>query len=336
MNILLTGGAGYIGSHTATVLLKKDYCVVIIDNFSNSSRKVIKALQEITGKSISCIEGDILDTHLVEATLKKYQIDAVIHFAGLKAVEESQNNPLIYYRNNVVGTLSLLQAMKNTNLKFLVFSSSATVYGKPQYLPYDESHPLKPVNTYGNTKLHIEKMLQDLSTSDCEWRIIALRYFNPVGAHPSGLIGESPKGVPNNLMPYIAQVATGRLEKLNVYGADYLTPDGTGIRDYIHVMDLAQGHAASLQYLNKFKGFEVFNLGTGVGVSVLELITEFQKVSGVNINHKIVERRLGDLPEFYAEVSKSRFLLKWNAEHSIADMCLSAWQWQLNCEKINS
>jgi UDP-glucose 4-epimerase len=327
MNILLTGGAGYIGSHTATALSAAGHRVIVFDNFSNSSKVVIELLEQITGKTIPCVMGDILDTQLVESALTKYQIDIVMHFAGLKAVGESQKNPLDYYRNNVCGTLSLLQAMKNVHLKSMVFSSSATVYGSPHYLPYDENHPLNPINTYGNTKLHIEKILQDLSASDKEWKIVTLRYFNPVGAHPSGLIGESPNGLPNNLMPYIAQVALGRIEQLRVFGADYPTRDGTGIRDYIHVMDLADGHVAGLDYLSRLSDYEVFNLGTGKGTSVLELIAEFERVNNVKICYKILGRRPGDLSEFYAGVSKANSLLDWKVKRTLSEMCNSTWRY---------
>lgn len=329
MNILLTGGAGYIGSHTATSLLMFGHNVVVFDNFSNSSHAVIEAIKKITGQNIPYVVGDILNEQLVSETLKKNQIEVVIHFAGLKAVGDSQKNPIEYYQNNVCGTISLLNAMKNLNLKSLVFSSSATVYGAPQYLPYDENHPLNPINPYGNTKLHIEKILQDLARSDDGWNIVSLRYFNPVGSHPSAMIGENPNGVPNNLMPYIAQVVTGRLDKLRIFGADYSTRDGTGIRDYIHVMDLAEGHVAALNHLKSFTGFQVFNIGTGKGVSVLELITEFQNVTGLKVNFEIVGRRGGDLPEFYAEVSKANLVLNWKAKLSLADMCLSTLQYSL-------
>lgn len=328
MNILLTGGAGYIGSHTALALLDVGHKIVLLDNFCNSDKDVIAQLEKISLTKIPCIEGDVCDTELVKSVIDRHQIDSVIHFAGLKAVGKSKSEPLAYYLNNVAGTLSLLQAMKACNVKSLVFSSSATVYGEPQYLPYDEIHPLNPINPYGRSKLQIEQILSDLAHSDPGWKIIALRYFNPVGAHDSGLIGENPNDIPNNLVPYIAQVAEGRLEWLNIYGGDYDTPDGTGVRDYVHVMDLAEGHIAALNYLSKHAGYETFNLGTGHGVSVLDLLVKFQEASGVSINYKIVGRREGDLSVCFANPSKAGRLLKWSAKRTVDDMCRSAWNWQ--------
>lgn len=326
MNVLLTGGAGYIGSHTAAALAAAGHSITILDNFSNSNKSVVGALEKLTVQAINWIEGDILDTRLVESALGNYKIDAVIHFAGLKAVGESEKNPLKYYQNNVCGTLSLLEAMKNINLKQLVFSSSATVYGIPQYLPYDESHPLIPINPYGRTKFQIEQILQDIASSDKDWRIIALRYFNPVGAHESGWIGENPKGIPNNLMPYLVKVARGDLPELKIFGNDYPTKDGTGIRDYIHVMDLADGHVASLGYLDKFKGFDTFNLGTGIGISVLEMVLAFEKMLGRKIKYQYAARRQGDLPYYYANPARANKILNWNSKRTLYDIVKSSWE----------
>lgn len=330
MNVLLTGGAGYIGSHTAAALVTAGYSITILDNFSNSNKSVVGALEKLTVQPINWIEGDILDTRLVESAIGNYKIDAVIHFAGLKAVGESEKNPLKYYQNNVCGTLSLLEAMKNINLKQLVFSSSATVYGIPQYLPYDESHPLIPINPYGRTKFQIEQILQDITSSDKDWRIIALRYFNPVGAHESGWIGENPKGIPNNLMPYLVKVARGDLPELKIFGNDYPTKDGTGIRDYIHVMDLAEGHVASLEYLDKFKGFDVFNLGTGMGISVLEMVLAFEKMLGMKIKYRYVARRQGDLATYYANPARANKILNWNSKRTLYDIVKSSWEFNKN------
>ena len=289
-------------------------------------------LRNLSGVEIPCIQGDVCDTHLLKAIFSKYDITAAMHFAGLKAVGESNLDPLLYYYNNVAGAISLLQVMQNCNVRSLVFSSSATIYGSPQYLPYDEHHLLAPINPYGRTKLMVEQMLQDLAASDSSWRIAALRYFNPVGAHESGLIGEAPSGIPNNLMPYLCQVAQGKMDVLKIFGADYPTPDGTGVRDYIHVMDLAEGHVAAFEYLAKYAGFEVFNLGTGRGVSVIELLNEFQAASGVKIKHEIVGRREGDLAEYYADATKAKTTFNWKATRSVAEMCSSAWRWQSNYE----
>lgn len=326
MNVFLTGGAGYIGSHTAAVLAAAGHSITILDNFSNSNKSVVRALQKLIVQPINWIEGDILDTRLVESALGNYKIDAVIHFAGLKAVGESEKNPLKYYQNNVCGTLSLLEAMKNINLKQLVFSSSATVYGIPQYLPYDESHPLIPINPYGRTKFQIEQVLQDIASSDKDWRIIALRYFNPVGAHESGSIGENPKGIPNNLMPYLVKVARGDLPALKIFGNDYPTKDGTGIRDYIHVMDLAEGHVASLEYLYKFKGFDTFNLGTGIGISVLEMVLAFEKMLGMKIKYQYAARRQGDLASYYANPTRANKILNWNSKRTLYEIVKSSWE----------
>jgi UDP-glucose 4-epimerase len=325
MNILLTGGAGYIGSHAAVVLTEAGHQVVILDNFCNSHRSVLERLDKILGKAVPCVEGDIRDTILVKKVLKDYQIDAVMHFAGLKAVGESVQNPIDYFDNNVGGTISLLQAMRATNIKTLVFSSSATVYGAPQYLPLDENHPTQATNPYGRSKLHIEEMLADVVASDASWHIACLRYFNPVGAHESGLIGEDPNGIPNNLMPYIAQVASGKLAYLNVYGNDYDTPDGTGVRDYIHVMDLAEGHLAALNFIEQQSGLNIFNLGTGKGGSVLEMAKAFEEVTGKSIPLKVTDRRAGDVASCYAKVDKSNADLSWKATRTLQEMCSSTW-----------
>lgn len=330
MNILLTGGAGYIGSHTAVVLSQAGHKVVLLDNFCNSNPSVLKRLQKILGKALPCIEADVRDTDVVERVLRENKIDAAIHFAGLKSVAESVANPVLYYANNVQGSISLLQAMQKEGVKTLVFSSSATVYGEPQYLPYDEKHPTKPMNPYGQSKLQVEEILGDLAKSDPEWKIISLRYFNPVGAHESGLIGEDPNGIPNNLMPYVAKVASGELPHLNIFGDDYETRDGTGERDYIHVMDLADGHMASLNYLQTNAGLEIINLGTGNPISVFDLVSDFEKVSGRKIKRIIVERRSGDLPIYFAKPDKAADILGWKTGRSLDNMCHSVWKWQVN------
>ena len=328
MRILLTGGAGYIGSHTAMVLSQLGYQVVVYDNLSNGNIVVLKRLEQIVGQKIDFVRDDVCNTASLKNTLASYCIDAVIHFAGLKAVGESVDKPIDYYANNVQGTISLLQAMQSAQVKTLVFSSSATVYGEPQYLPLDENHPISATNPYGCTKLHIEKMLNDVAASDPQWRITCLRYFNPVGAHESGLIGESPKGVPNNLMPYIAQVAAGRQTVLNVFGDDYLTADGTGVRDYIHIMDLAEGHAAALSFASQTTGWHAINLGTGKGYSVLDMIQAFEKVSGRQVPYKVVARRAGDVAAIYADPKKACELLNWTARRTLDDMCASTWRFQ--------
>lgn len=333
MNILLTGGAGYIGSHAAVALAKAKHRIIIYDNFCNSSFDVISRLCKVTGQTILTVRGDIRDTPLLQASIEKYNIAAVLHFAGLKAVSESVMRPVEYYSNNIQGSISLLQAMQNANqgrgIKKLIFSSSATVYGEPRYLPIDEDHPIHATSPYGRSKLHIEEMFTDVAHSDSSWQIVSLRYFNPVGAHESGLIGEEPNGIPNNLMPYILHVADGQLPYLNVFGNDYPTVDGTGIRDFIHVMDLAEGHLAALHYLSEgSSGFFTFNLGTGIGFSVLELIHSFEMNTNYCIPYKIVSRRPGDIASSYAKVDKARQLLGWEAKRSIADMMMSAWGWQ--------
>ena len=323
MNILLTGGTGYIGSHTAVVLSQAGHEVVLLDNFCNSDPSVLERLEKILGKALPCIEADVRETDVVEKVLREYKIDAVIHFAGLKAVGESNEKPVEYYANNVQGAISLLQAMNAVGVKKLVFSSSATVYGDPQYLPIDESHPTNPTNPYGRTKLQIEQMLRDLSNSDPEWRIICLRYFNPVGAHESGLIGESPEGVPNNLMPYIAKVASGKLPYLNIFGKDYSTKDGPGIRDYIHIMDLVDGHLVALEYLRAHPNYEIVNLGTGVGYSVMEIVSEFEAAWNLKIPYKFSCRRSGDIASCIADVSRAEEIFRWTAQRGLSSMCSS-------------
>jgi len=321
VNILLTGGAGYIGSHTAVVLSQAGHKVALLDNFCNSNPSALERLQKILGKALPYIDADVRDTDVVEKVLREYKIDAVIHFAGLKAVAESVADPVLYYANNVQGSISLLQAMQRVGIKTLVFSSSATVYGEPQYLPYDENHPTNPMNPYGQTKLQVEEILRDLTKSDENWKIVSLRYFNPVGAHESGFIGENPNGVPNNLMPYIAKVAAGELPYLSIFGNDYDTKDGTGERDYIHVMDLAEGHVAALLFLVNQKGWHPINLGNGKPISVLELLTVFETVFGQQIAKIYSPRRMGDLPTYYAKVEKAENLLGWYAKRTLEEVC---------------
>jgi UDP-glucose 4-epimerase len=326
MNILLAGGLGFIGSHTAVALVQAGYKVVLLDNLCNSQAEVADKVSNIVGKKVPLVVGDVRNISLVQEVLQGHRIEAVIHFAGLKAVGESVEDPLAYFDVNVGGAISLLQAMKTQGVHRLVFSSSATVYGQPQYLPLDEAHPTGATNPYGRTKLHIEHMLQDLAASSSQWRIAILRYFNPVGAHPSGLIGEDPNGIPNNLMPFIARVAVGRLPHLNVWGNDYATPDGTGVRDYIHVQDLAQGHRAALDYLAKHpQTCEVFNLGTGQGTSVFQMVEAFEHASGQTIPMQIAPRRHGDVAECWADPAKAKILLGWQAEHGLTEMCESGW-----------
>jgi len=330
MNVLLTGGAGYIGSHTAVALVEQGHRVVLLDNLCNSSADVLPRLQHITGHNLPLVVADVRDTAAVAEVLAKHTIDAVVHFAGLKAVGESVADPLRYYANNVQGSISLLQAMQTQSVDSLVFSSSATVYGTPQYLPYDEAHPTSAINPYGNTKLQVEDILRDLAHASPNWKIACLRYFNPVGAHPSGLIGESPSGTPNNLMPYVVQVAAGQRGHLNVFGNDYPTPDGTGLRDYIHVTDLAIGHVAALGFLQGNPGWHAFNLGTGTPTSVLELVHAFEAINGVAVPRHIAPRRAGDLASYYANPHKAQDLLGWRATRGLADMCASSWIWQKN------
>jgi UDP-glucose 4-epimerase len=329
-HILITGGAGYIGSHTYVALTQAGLTPVILDNFSNSHFNVLERLQHITNQPVLFEKGDVTDTAFVQNMLVRYDISAVIHFAGFKAVSESVSQPLDYYRNNLGGIISLLQSMEAVNCRSLVFSSSATVYGDPVTVPITESFPRGHTNPYGHTKLVCEDILTSLRSSNPAWCIGTLRYFNPVGAHSSGLIGESPIGIPNNLMPYVTQVAVGKQPYLNVYGNDYPTPDGTGIRDYIHVMDLAQGHVVAINALLQNGKSFTLNLGTGRGHSVLEVINTFRNVSGQEIPYKFVPRRSGDIASCYADASLAARLLGWNAKHSLTDMCQDAWRWQKN------
>ncbi len=326
--VLVTGGTGYIGSHSAVVLSKAGHQVILYDNLSNSSDSVLEKIIQITGQQIRFVRGDVRDTELLRNTLATHRIDTVIHFAGLKAVGESNDKPVDYFANNVQGAISLLQAMQVARVKTLVFSSSATVYGEPQYLPLDENHPTKATNPYGRTKLHIEEMLGDVAKSDPQWRIACLRYFNPVGNHESGLIGDSPVGVPNNLMPYVAQVAAGVREELSIFGGDYPTVDGTGVRDYIHIMDLVEGHIAALNYLTHTAGWHALNLGTGKGYSVYEIIRAFERASKRKVVSKVVTRRPGDVPASYADPQKSEKFLNWRARRTLDDMCASVWRFQ--------
>lgn len=327
MKVLITGGAGFIGSHTCVELLNAGYEIVVFDNFSNSNPEALKRVEKITCKAIPFIVGDIRDEIALEKAL--VGCDAVMHFAGLKAVGESVKKPLEYYDNNVHGTLSLLRAMNKAQVKKLVFSSSATVYGDPEFLPLSEVHPLRTTNPYGHTKLVIEEILRALHVSDPSWSIAILRYFNPVGAHESGLIGEDPQGIPNNLMPYIAQVAIGRRESVNVFGNDYDTHDGTGVRDYIHVVDLAHGHLKALNILDK-PHCTAINLGTGHGYSVLDVINAFSKACDKKIPYTIATRRAGDIAACYAKPHKAKELLDWHAKYDLAKMCEDTWQFQTN------
>ena len=330
MRVLITGGAGYIGSHLAVVLSKANHDVIIFDNFSNSSKDVLDSLEEIIQKVPVCVDGDIRDPGILKHTFETHKVDAVIHCAGLKAVGESVSNPIAYYENNVSGTLNLIDVMTRSSVRKLVFSSSATVYGEPQYLPIDELHPISPTNPYGNTKAMIETIFKDLAISDPNWSILCLRYFNPVGAHSSGLIGEKPNGTPNNLMPYIAQVASGELEELSVYGNDYPTADGSGVRDFIHVMDLAEGHLAALIYLQAFTGWDAINLGTGEGYSVLQMLNAFELASNKTIRFRIDSRRPGDIAKCYADIRKASEKIGWHARFSIDEMCQSTWKWTVS------
>lgn len=325
--ILVTGGAGYIGSHTCVELLNAGHELVVFDNFCNSHPEALARVEKITGRKLNIVKGDIRDQGALDEAIRHFNCTAVIHFAGLKAVGESVEKPLDYYDNNVIGTHRLLQAMINCGVKTLVFSSSATVYGEPQFLPLTEQHPLSATNPYGRTKLVIEEMLRDLYRSDPSWRIGILRYFNPVGAHESGLIGEDPQGIPNNLMPFVAQVAIGRRECLKVWGNDYPTPDGTGIRDYIHVVDLAKGHLKALLRLDTPQCYAV-NLGTGTGYSVLEVAKAFAEASGRPVPYEIAPRRAGDVAVCYAEASHAEQLLDWRAERNLMAMCSDTWRWQ--------
>ncbi len=326
--ILVTGGAGYIGSHTCISLIEAGFDVVVYDNFSNSSKKSLQRAESIARRNIPLVEGDIRDKEVLQTVFDKYDIDSVIHFAGLKAVGESVQKPLEYYDNNINGTIALCEVMRDNGCKKIVFSSSATVYGDPKSVPISEDFPLSATNPYGRSKLFIEEILRDIYVSDATWKIILLRYFNPVGAHKSGLIGEDPNGIPNNLMPYISQVAIGKREYLSVFGGDYATNDGTGVRDYIHVEDLADGHVKALENIDKFDGVAVINLGTGQGYSVLEVVKAFEKASGKKVPYKIVGRREGDIQTCYADPSYAKKVLGWSAKHDINDMCKDAWNWQ--------
>lgn len=328
MKILLTGGAGYIGSHTLVELLNQNHEITVIDNLSNSKIESIKRVKTITGKELIFNKIDLCNIIELEKVFSSNQFEAVIHFAGLKAVGESVQKPLLYYYNNITGTINLCQMMIKYDVKNIVFSSSATVYGNPTSVPITEDFPIKPANPYGNTKYIIETILKDIQIANPDWNVIILRYFNPVGAHESGLIGEDPNGIPNNLMPYISQVAVGRLPYLKVYGNDYPTKDGTGVRDYIHVVDLAQGHLKALDKLSTKPGYCIYNLGTGQGYSVLDVITTFEKWSQRKIPYKIVGRRPGDIAECYADPSKANRELAWKAERNLDDMCRDTWNWQ--------
>lgn len=329
MRILVTGGAGFIGSHTCVELLNAGYEVTVIDNLYNSSRKAVERVQEITGRELDFVEGDILDKECLDGIFASSKIDAVIHFAGLKAVGESVRKPVEYYSNNITGTLTLVKSMREHGCKNIIFSSSATVYGDPAFVPITEDCP-KGVctNPYGWTKWMLEQILTDVHTSDPEWNVILLRYFNPIGAHPSGKIGEDPKGIPNNLVPYIAQVAIGKLEKLNVFGNDYDTPDGTGVRDYIHVVDLARGHVNAVAKLGDREGVSVFNLGTGHGYSVLQVVEAFGKACGHPVPYEIKPRRAGDIASCYCDPGKAERELNWTAAFGIEEMCRDSWNWQ--------
>ena len=329
MKILLTGGAGYIGSHTAVECLNAGFEVVVFDNLSNSSRVSLDRVAQITGKSTTFIEGDIRDREALRKLFSQHAMDAVIHFAGLKAVGESVEKPLLYYDNNIAGSIVLFEAMAEAGVKSIVFSSSATVYGDPASVPITEDFPLSATNPYGRSKLVIEEMLRDIAMSDAAWSVSLLRYFNPVGAHESGLIGEDPKGIPNNLMPYIAQVAGGKRACLNIFGGDYPTPDGTGVRDYIHVVDLARGHVAALDHMQQAtQSVNTWNLGAGKGLSVLEMVRAFETASGQKINYQIVGRREGDVAQCWADPARAQRDLHWRAQLDLAKMCSDTWRWQ--------
>ena len=333
MVILVTGGAGYIGSHTCVELLEKGEELVVVDNFVNSKPDVIEKIKEITKKDFKFYEVDLLDKPKLEKVFEENDIKEVIHFAGLKAVGESVQKPLLYYHNNITGTVTLLEVMKKYNCKKIVFSSSATVYGLPKTVPITEDFPLSTTNPYGSTKLFIEQILKDCCTADKEFAAILLRYFNPIGAHKSGLIGEDPNGIPNNLMPFIARVADGTYKELKVFGNDYDTPDGTGVRDYIHVVDLSIGHIKAIEKIRKMDGVEIYNLGTGNGFSVLQLVHTFEKVNNVKVNYQIVGRRQGDIAVCYANCDKALKELGWKCERNIEDMCRDTWNFILKNKK---
>lgn len=331
MNVLLTGGAGYIGSHTAVECLAAGHEVVVFDNLSNSSVKSLDRVAKIAGRPVHFVEGDIRDRAALRALFAKHAIDAVVHFAGLKAVGESVEKPLLYYDNNIGGSVALFEVMAEAGVKSVVFSSSATVYGDPATVPITEDFPLSATNPYGRSKLVIEDILRDVARADAGWTIALLRYFNPVGAHESGLIGEDPRGIPNNLMPYVAQVAVGRRPHLNVFGGNYPTPDGTGVRDYIHVVDLARGHVAALNRLHhKSGGVHTWNLGTGQGVSVLDMVRAFEAASGKKVPYEIVARRAGDVAQCWADPSRAAQDLGWRAVYDLPRMCVDSWRWQSN------
>ena len=330
MAILVTGGAGYIGSHTTVELLNAGHEVIIVDNFSNSKPEVLNRIKEITGKDFSFYEVDVLNKTDLEAVFKIHDIEAVIHFAGYKAVGESVSKPLKYYHNNLASTFVLAELMETYNVKKMVFSSSATVYGMNNISPLTEDLPLSTTNPYGTTKMMIEQILQDVYASDPSWSIALLRYFNPIGAHESGRIGEDPTGIPNNLMPYITQVAVGKRDQLSVFGGDYDTTDGTGVRDYIHVVDLAKGHLKAVEKILSSEGIEAYNLGTGIGYSVLDVVTNFEKATGKKVPYTIIDRRPGDIATCYSDASKAATELGWKAEHTLEDMCRDSWKWQEN------
>ena len=327
MRVLVTGGAGYIGSHTLVELLSADHEVMVVENFSNASPIALNRVERLTNKTFETVEASIGDQSSIHQVFQEFRPDAVIHFAGLKAVGQSEEQPLVYYDNNVTGTLHLLKAMDASGCQKIIFSSSATVYGTPHYLPYDEAHPIEPVNPYGRTKYFIEEIIKDWAAVDASRSALLLRYFNPVGAHISGQIGEDPMGIPNNLMPYIQQVAVGRREKLQVFGNDYDTPDGTGVRDYIHVTDLAKGHVAALDYCAKNQGVEAVNLGTEQGYSVLEIIAAFERASGQTIPYEFAPRRKGDIAMFYADPEKAKTMLGWQAAMTLDEMAQDSWRW---------
>ena len=331
MAILVTGGAGYIGSHTVVELQTAGYDVVVLDNLSNSSEKSLQRVEKITGKPVTFYKADILDRDALNAVFEKESIDSCIHFAGLKAVGESVQKPWEYYENNIAGTLTLVDVMRKHGVKNIIFSSSATVYGDPAFVPITEECPKgQCTNPYGWTKSMLEQILMDIQKADPEWNVVLLRYFNPIGAHKSGMIGENPNGIPNNLMPYITQVAVGKLKELGVFGNDYDTPDGTGVRDYIHVVDLAKGHVKALKKIEEKAGLKVYNLGTGIGYSVLDIVKNFEEATGVKIPYVIKERRAGDIATCYSSAEKAEKELGWKAEFGIREMCTDSWKWQSN------
>lgn len=330
MAILITGGAGYIGSHTCVELLNNNYKIIVVDDLSNSSIESLNRVKEITGKQFEFYKENVLNREKMNEIFLENNIEAVIHFAGFKAVGESTTIPLTYYYNNIISAIVLCDVMQKHNVKNFIFSSSATVYGIPKTSPITEEFPLSVTNPYGQTKLMIEQIMRDVAKADDEWSIALLRYFNPFGAHQSGRIGEDPNGIPNNLMPYVTQVAVGKLKELNIFGNDYPTKDGTGVRDYIHVVDLAKGHVKALEKVLKTKGIEAYNLGTGKGYSVLEMVKAFEKVSGKKIPYKVIGRRPGDVAICFADVSKAKRELGWEAEYGLEEMCVDSWRWQVN------